>query len=130
MHNDRLVGLWTTLGYLPTQKCVLATGGLGALYHGSTAPTGLRGNALGAAARAGARLIDMEFTQFHPTALALRASPGQETTQRPGRRLLISEAVRGAGAWLIDEKGERFTEELPFARHRRPRYRRTSASRA
>lgn len=83
---------------LPTTRVVLATGGLGGLYDASTNPAGNFGQGVMLAARAGAELRDMEFVQFHPTALA--------TPRRPLG--LISEAVRGEGAILVNEKGERF----------------------
>ncbi len=83
---------------LPTARVVLATGGLGGLYGASTNPAGNFGQGVMLAARAGAELRDMEFVQFHPTALA--------TPRRPLG--LISEAVRGEGAILVNEKGERF----------------------
>ena len=85
---------------LQAQATLLATGGFGDLYHGhSTNAYGASGDGVAAALRAGAALSDMEYVQFHPTAMA-------------GSALLISEGARGAGAILIDEKGERFTDEL------------------
>ncbi len=79
---------------------LLATGGFGGLYHGySTNAYGASGDGIAAALRAGGVLEDMEFVQFHPTAI------------RPAA-VLISEAARGAGAWLVNEVGERFTDEL------------------
>jgi L-aspartate oxidase len=89
---------------LPTSACVIATGGVGALFPTTTSPPGGLGSGLACAARAGAVLRDLEFVQFHPTALAVgsKAAP----------RVLVSEAVRGAGAILIDESGARFTDEL------------------
>ncbi|MCQ8278988.1 L-aspartate oxidase [Acetobacteraceae bacterium KSS8] len=90
---------------VPTAGVVLATGGVGGLFDDTTNPLGSIGSGLAAASRAGAVLGDLEFVQFHPTALA--AGPGG------GPPLpLISEAVRGEGATLIDETGARFTEEL------------------
>ncbi|PYD81976.1 L-aspartate oxidase [Komagataeibacter oboediens] len=89
---------------LSTPAVVLATGGAGGLFADTTNPAGATGSGLAMAARAGAVLGNMEFVQFHPTAL----SAGPE-----GQRLcLVSEAVRGEGAALIDETGERFTSEL------------------
>jgi L-aspartate oxidase len=90
---------------LPTNRVVLATGGLGGLYLDSTNPFGCFGQGLALAARAGAVLADLEFVQFHPTAL--------DTPARPMR--LISEAVRGEGAVLVDETGRRFLADLPGA---------------
>lgn len=85
-----------------TDRVVLATGGIGGLFLDSTNPLGSFGQGLALAARAGARLCDLEFIQFHPTAL-----------DGPGRPMpLISEAVRGEGAILIDETGARLGGEL------------------
>jgi L-aspartate oxidase len=77
---------------------VLATGGLGGLYAHTTNPLGAIGQGLALAGRAGAALADMEFVQFHPTALDVNSDPMP----------LVSEAVRGEGAVLIDETGTRF----------------------
>jgi L-aspartate oxidase len=81
-----------------TSSVVIATGGIGGLFEESTNPLSSFGHGVTLAARAGAALADMEFVQFHPTALNIAARPMP----------LISEAVRGAGATLIDETGERF----------------------
>jgi L-aspartate oxidase len=77
---------------------VLATGGIGRVYLHTTNPPEATGDGLAIAARAGAVLADVEFVQFHPTALDADADP----------RPLLTEALRGAGALLIDERGERF----------------------
>jgi L-aspartate oxidase len=77
---------------------VLATGGIGRLYARTTNPASAYGGGLAMAARAGARMIDLEFVQFHPTALAGDIDPAP----------LITETLRGEGAVLIDERGERF----------------------
>ncbi len=90
---------------LATDKVVIATGGVGGLYEDSTNPPGSFGQGLALAARAGAVLADLEFVQFHPTAL--------DVAKRP--MPLVSEAVRGEGAILIDEAGERFMAETPGA---------------
>jgi L-aspartate oxidase len=76
---------------------LLATGGACALFHRTTNPPGATGDGIALAYRAGAALRDMEFVQFHPTALA-----------GGGRAFLISEAVRGEGAHLVDASGLRF----------------------
>ena len=76
---------------------VLATGGYSALYRYSTAPNTVIGTGIESAARAGAVLADLEFVQFHPTAALVGDSV-----------VLISEVVRGAGAKLVNEAGERF----------------------
>jgi L-aspartate oxidase len=83
---------------LRASRVVIATGGIGGLYLHSTNPAGAIGQGLMLAASAGAALADLEFVQFHPTALDIGADPMP----------LISEAVRGEGAVLIDETGERF----------------------
>ncbi len=77
---------------------VLATGGMGSLYPQSTNPPQATGDGVVAAWRAGAELCDMEFLQFHPTALSKEGFPC----------FLLSEALRGEGAFLVNEKGERF----------------------
>ena len=90
---------------LAADKVVIATGGVGGLYEDSTNPSGSFGQGLALAARAGAELADLEFVQFHPTAF-----------DGPARPLpLVSEAVRGEGAVLIDETGERFMAGAPGA---------------
>ncbi|MDR7190762.1 L-aspartate oxidase [Microbacterium sp. BE35] len=75
---------------------VLATGGAGELYAHSTNPEVATGDGIAAAIRAGADVADLEFFQFHPTVLAV------------GDSFLVSEAVRGEGATLVDERGRRF----------------------
>jgi len=77
---------------------LVAAGGAGQIYPHTTNPAVATGDGLALAARAGAELADMEFYQFHPTALAL---PGVPT-------FLLSEALRGEGAWLRNDRGERF----------------------
>jgi L-aspartate oxidase len=86
---------------------VLATGGLGRLYARTTNPAEVTGDGLALAARAGARLLDVEMVQFHPTALAV---PGADPLP------LLTEALRGEGAVLVDGAGRRFlAEEHPEA---------------
>jgi L-aspartate oxidase len=77
---------------------VLATGGIGACFDRTTNPVTSRGVGLAAAARRGVRLADLEFVQFHPTALAVEGDPLP----------LLTEALRGAGAMLLDNRGDRF----------------------
>jgi L-aspartate oxidase len=82
---------------------ILATGGAAALWQRTTNPPGAIGAGLSLAYAAGAALADLELVQFHPTALALEGA-------RDG--FLITEAVRGEGALLLDPGGERFVDEL------------------
>lgn len=89
---------------LRSSRVLIATGGLGGLYEHTTNPAGAMGQGLMLAARAGAALTDLEFVQFHPTALDV---PG--TAEHPPMPL-VSEAVRGEGATLIDETGTRFMD--------------------
>lgn len=91
--------------HIPAARVVLATGGIGGLYDATTNPTGNYGAGIAMAARAGAVLTDMEFVQFHPTALA--------TTRQP--LSLISEAVRGEGAILLNDLDQRFMADIAGA---------------
>ena len=86
-----------TLNY--AMVVILATGGAGQVWARTTNPQVATGDGIAMAYRAGAELRDLEFVQFHPTGLAL---PGQETVQ------LITEALRGEGAFLRNQAGERF----------------------
>ncbi|MEK7403902.1 MAG: L-aspartate oxidase [Acidobacteriota bacterium] len=83
-----------------TRAVLLATGGLGRVYRDTTNPEVATGDGVAAAWRAGARLSDLEFVQFHPTALHLEGAPP----------FLLSEALRGEGAYLRNAAGERFLE--------------------
>ncbi len=88
---------------------VLATGGIGQIYSATTNPAVSTGDGVALALRAGAQVADLEFVQFHPTVLWL--GPGAR-----GRQPLISEAVRGEGAFLIDSAGTRLmTGRHPLA---------------
>lgn len=87
---------------LPTHQVVLATGGAGALWLETSNPLGSWGKGLSLAAQAGAVLGDLEFMQFHPTAIDIGRDPMP----------LASEALRGEGCTLINDDGERFVEEL------------------
>ena len=96
-----------------TSALVLATGGLGQLYKYTTNPEGATGDGIDLAYNAGAIIQDIEFVQFHPTALAL--SPNSKD------RFLISEAVRGEGAKLINSTGSEFMSKYHDKRELAPR---------
>ena len=103
--GDGCAGAWV-LGHdelraVRSRMTLLATGGAGGLFLRTTNPPGALGDGIALAQRAGAAARDMEFVQFHPTALAV----GE-------RAFLVSEAVRGEGARLVDDRGERFVDEL------------------
>jgi L-aspartate oxidase len=106
IENGRVTGLFARTGVGSGARLVLfrapsvifATGGLGALYAVTTNPLESRGEGLGMAARAGAIIADPEFVQFHPTAIAIGRDPAP----------LATEALRGEGAMLVDERGMRF----------------------
>lgn len=89
------------IGAALARAVVLATGGIGQLFVSSTNPSQTTGDGAAAALRAGADLADVEFVQFHPTVLWLGSGARGQLT-------LISEAVRGEGAYLIDVEGNRF----------------------
>ena len=91
---------------------ILASGGLGQLYKHTTNPTVATGDGVALAYNAGAIIQDMEFIQFHPTALALEINEN---------RFLISEAVRGEGAKLVDAKGAEFMHKYHEKKELAPR---------
>jgi len=101
--SGRCNGVWalTTDGesvLIRTRATMLASGGAGALFESTTNAPASTGDALALSRGAGARLMDLEFVQFHPTALKVPGSP----------RPLLTEALRGAGARLVDRSGRRF----------------------
>src|SRR5215213_2208464 len=89
------------VGAVMCRAVVLASGGLGQVFSATTNPAVSTGDGAALALRAGAVLRDLEFVQFHPTVMWL----GPESR---GQQPLISEAVRGEGAFLVDDRGERF----------------------
>ena len=105
MAGDRAVGVVTANGkkrkvYL-SPAVILATGGVGRLYAQTTNPIGVTGDGIAIAGRVGARLADLEFVQFHPTALHSGRDPMP----------LLTEALRGEGATLVDGHGRRFMDQ-------------------
>ncbi len=104
--EGRCVGVKAAIDGQPVEvyaeAVVMATGGLGQVYRHTTNPTVATGDGFAIAHRAGARMADMEFVQFHPTALATSENP----------LALVSEAVRGEGATLLDGTGRRFMPEI------------------
>lgn len=84
------------------KKTILATGGLGGIFLHSTNQPGSVGHGVAMASRVGARLIDLEYVQFHPTVFYGRNAP----------RFLVTEALRGEGGVLVDGQGRRFMDEL------------------
>ena len=89
---------------IKTGTVIIATGGIGQLYTSTTNPPVATGDGIAAAIRAGARVTDVEFIQFHPTGLWDKSSNGSE--------FLISEAVRGEGGLLVNTAGERFMVDV------------------
>jgi L-aspartate oxidase len=102
--GERCAGVITDAGAVRARATVLATGGAAALWARTTNPWGAIGAGAVMAHAGGADLADLEFCQFHPTALSLPGEAADGT--------LITEAVRGEGARLLDARGERFTDEL------------------
>jgi L-aspartate oxidase len=102
--GSRCAGVITDAGAVRAAATVLATGGAAALWKRTTNPWGAIGAGPVLAHAAGADLADLEFCQFHPTALAMPGKAADGT--------LVTEAVRGEGALLVDSSGRRFTDEL------------------
>jgi L-aspartate oxidase len=97
--DGRCVGVATEQRAVAAGATILATGGYAALWERTTNPPGSVGDGIVLAHRAGAAVADLELVQFHPTVLA-------------DNGLLLSEALRGEGAVLVDQGGRRFTDEL------------------
>ncbi|MDE3103664.1 MAG: L-aspartate oxidase [Acidobacteriota bacterium] len=105
LEGDRVAGALLVDGEgglrtVAARAVLLASGGAGQVYAETTNPEVATGDGIAMAYRAGAAVSDMEFYQFHPTAFALPGAP----------RFLLSEALRGEGAWLINARGERFMQ--------------------
>ncbi len=91
------------MGAIIAKDIILATGGIGGLFLNSTNYPHITGDSFALSLKHGVELQDMNYIQIHPTTLY---------SKKKGRRFLISESVRGEGAILLNEKGERFTDEL------------------
>ncbi len=111
VEDGRVVGVFTRPAsqsnhagpmLIRARATVIATGGAGHLYAVTTNPGSANGEALAMAARAGAQISDAEFVQFHPTALTGMGDPAP----------LATEALRGAGAYLVDANGDRFMANI------------------
>ena len=117
--SGRVVGAWVEgpegVELWRAAAVVLATGGYAGLYRYTTNPATSDGSGMAMARLAGAELVDLEFVQFHPTALDLRGSGVS------GRLPLVTEALRGAGAQLFDANGCRFMPALHPAAELAPR---------
>ena len=105
VEDDAVAGAWLldrqrNLYPVRARAVLLASGGAGQVYSDTTNPAVATGDGIAMAYRAGAEIADMEFYQFHPTALSLPGVP----------RFLLSEALRGEGAYLRNARGERFME--------------------
>ena len=103
--DGRVTGVWVRAAgkgtgpvLIHTPAVLLAGGGSGGLFAVTTNPPRIRGQVIGLAARAGAVIADAEFVQFHPTAMDVGEDPAP----------LATEALRGEGAWLVNDAGERF----------------------
>ncbi len=107
-HNNRVTGIQAfdfvsrKNLFFRAKAVILATGGFSRIYARSTNPHTATGDGIALAWDAGAKIADVEFVQFHPSALMV---PGEDA-------FLISEAVRGEGAWLLNEQGERFMKKI------------------
>jgi L-aspartate oxidase len=97
-----LLGPAGDISMAAAKRTVLATGGLGYIYQHTTNPSGATGDGLAAAYRASARIVNCEYMQFHPTALFVAGKP----------RKLLTEALRGEGAHLLNADGNRFMAKL------------------
>ena len=99
IHQNNIVD---NIVYFQSPNVILATGGIGSIYAYTTNPRDVYGEGISLAATAGAELVDLEFVQFHPTALDIGLDPNP----------LLTEAIRGEGATLVDENNNRFMKNI------------------
>lgn len=111
-HGATIIDRENNVSDILAAKVVIATGGLGAVYKNTTNPKIATGDGIAMAYRAGAVLHDLEFIQFHPTAFYGDGA---------GQKFLISEAVRGEGALLLNVEGERFMPKYHELKELAPR---------
>lgn len=117
LENNRVIGVKyldiesNKLCCLYARSVVLATGGAGQIYSHTTNPEVATGDGMGMAYKAGAKVCDMEFIQFHPTALNVAGAPN----------FLLSEAMRGEGGYLINGEGKRFMHKYDKREELAPR---------
>ncbi len=102
LRDGRCSGVLSDNGPVLGRVTLLASGGAGALWAATTNASGATGDGIALAMAAGVTVADLEFMQFHPTALATEGA----------QRVLLTEALRGDGAILLDERGQRFVDEL------------------
>ena len=95
IHKDEAVDNFV---FFQSPNVILATGGIGSIYAHTTNPRDVYGESIAMAAQVGAELVDLEFVQFHPTALDVGIDPAP----------LLTEAIRGEGAYIVDENNFRF----------------------
>ncbi len=117
LQDGEVVGVWAfdemthSTVLIEARAVLLATGGLGRVFENTTNPDVATGDGVACGYRAGAVISDIEFVQFHPTALYVESAP----------RFLLSEALRGEGAYLRNASGERFMERYHPLKELAPR---------
>src|SRR4029434_7446242 len=99
------IGRDGALAQVDAARTLIATGGAGQVFRETTNPAIATGDGIAMAFEAGARVVDLEFIQFHPTALSVAGEA----------RFLLSEALRDEGAWLVNAAGERFVHRYESA---------------
>ena len=108
IHQNNIVD---NIVFFQSPNVILATGGIGSIYAYTTNPRDVYGEGISLAATAGAELVDLEFVQFHPTALDIGLDPNP----------LLTEAIRGEGATLVDENNNRFMKNIHHLAELAPR---------